>query len=152
MPDIIFKCEACRNHLVVDEARRGMSVECPDCHASITIPSVLVVHQCPHCQQRLMLPPAMKGELVHCSSCQGEIRLPGQSSDRSVRESPVVVVCPECHAEVEVPKDISGQSAPCPRCGKQVRFQGGPGLDGVEKGGPPIPKGHDWFRFKQRSR
>jgi len=154
MSDIIFKCEACRNHLIVDEARRGMSVECPDCHASIAIPSMLVVYQCPRCQQRLMLSPSMKGELVHCSSCEKEIHLPEQLGGEGVRESPVVFVCPECHAEVEVPEGSSGQPAPspCPKCGKQVHFQARPGLEGVEKGEPPIPKEHDRSLFRRRFR
>ena len=151
MPDIIFKCEVCRNHLIVDEAHRGVSVGCPDCHASITIPSVLVVHQCPHCQQRLMFPSKIERELVHCPSCHVEICLPERSNDGGTGESPVVFVCPECHAEVEVPEGISGQSAPCPNCGKQVHFRGRPGL-GVGRGGPPIPKDHDRFRFRRRSR
>jgi DNA-directed RNA polymerase subunit RPC12/RpoP len=152
MPDIIFKCEACRNHLIVDEARRGMSVECPKCHAVITIPSALVVYQCPQCQQRLMLSSEMKGERVHCSSCRAEIRLPEQLGGEGVRESPVVFVCPECRAEVEVPEGSSDRSAPCPNCGKQVRFQTRPRLDGIEKGEPPIPKEQDRSLFKRKPR
>ncbi|MGD0061319.1 MAG: hypothetical protein ABSA12_16810 [Verrucomicrobiia bacterium] len=38
MPDIFFKCEACEKNLVVDDAGVGLSVNCPDCSASIVIP------------------------------------------------------------------------------------------------------------------
>lgn len=152
MPDIFFKCEACGNHLVVDEARRGLTVECPDCHAPIAIPTMLDVHQCPRCGQRLMIAPEMKGALVHCSSCQEAIRAPGLSSDQVVGETSVVIVCPQCHANINVSEEISNRATPCPSCGEQVYFRDALGFKGSQNAGPPKSKDHDDLRFRRKSR
>ena len=152
MSDIFFKCEACGKHLVADEARRGMTVQCPGCNAPVTIAPVLSVQQCPRCGQRLMIAPEMKGELVHCPSCQEAIRVPGQSSDQRAGEASVVIVCPKCHANIDVSEEISNRPTPCPNCGEQVYFRDMPGLKGSPNVGPPKPKDHDEFRFRRRSR
>jgi hypothetical protein len=39
MPDISFKCGTCGKHLVIDNAGAGQTINCPDCNASMTIPS-----------------------------------------------------------------------------------------------------------------
>jgi len=152
MPDIFFKCEACGNHLVVDEARRGMAVECPDCHAPIAIPTMLNVHQCPGCGQRLMIAPEMKGLLVHCSSCREAVRAPGLSSDQEAGETSVVIVCPNCHANVHVSEEISNRPTPCPSCGEQVYFRDPLGFKVSQNAVPPKPKDHDELRFRRKSR
>jgi len=152
MPDIYFKCGACGNHLVADEARRGMSVECPDCHAPIAIPTMLSVHQCPHCGQRLMIAPEMKGALVHCSSCREAFRAPGLSSDQGAGETSVVIVCPQCHVNVNISEEISNRPTPCPSCGEQVYFRDALGLKESPNTGPPKSKDHDELRFRRKSR
>ena len=151
MPDIFFKCEACGNHLVVDEARRGISVECPHCQAPTAIPTMLNVQQCPRCGQRLMIAPAMKGALVHCSSCKEAIRAPGLSSDQQAGENSVVIVCPKCHANINVSEEISNRPTPCPSCGEQVYFRDALGFKGSQNAKPPKSKGHDEYRFRRRS-
>jgi DNA-directed RNA polymerase subunit RPC12/RpoP len=152
MSDIFFKCSACSNPLIVDETRRGMTVDCPDCHASIAVPTVLSVLQCPRCGQRLMIAPEMKGALVHCSSCREAIRAPGSSGNQEAGESSVVTVCPQCHAGVNVSEEMSNRPTPCPSCGEQVYFRDPLGLKGRPNAEPPKPKGHDQYRFRRRSR
>jgi predicted RNA-binding Zn-ribbon protein involved in translation (DUF1610 family) len=152
MPNIHFKCEACGHHLVVDETRRGMPIECPDCQAPIAIPATLSVHQCPRCGQRLMIGPKMEGTLVHCSSCQEAVRAPGRSSDQGAGETSVVIVCPQCHAGVHVTEEISNRPTPCPSCGELVYFRDPRARNGMLNAGPPQPKGHDAYRFRRKSR
>jgi DNA-directed RNA polymerase subunit RPC12/RpoP len=151
MSDIYFKCEACGNHLVVDEARRGMPIECPDCHAPVAVPTMLRVHQCPQCGQRLMIGPEMKGALLHCSSCEEAVRAPGLSSDPGAGETSVVIVCPQCHANVNVSEEISNRPAPCPNCGARVYFRDTLRPNEGQNAGPPKPKEHDEFRFRRKS-
>ena len=78
MSDIFFKCEVCGKRLVAGDAGRGMTVNCPDCNAFITIPDLLIVQECPHCKKTLEAAAELKGELVPCPSCGGEVSLPGQ--------------------------------------------------------------------------
>jgi len=152
MSDIFFKCVACGRHLVVDEARRGMSIDCPGCHVPITIASVLDVQQCPGCGQRLMIAPEMKGELVHCSSCKEAIRAPGQASGQQTGENSVVIVCPKCHASIKVSEEISNRPTTCPSCGEQVYFRDALGSQGSQNANPPKSKGHDEFRYRRKTR
>jgi phage FluMu protein Com len=77
MSDIFFKCRVCGKYLVVDDEGAGLTVDCPDCRASISIPDLLLVHECPHCKQIVKAACEMTGELVLCRSCQTEVRLPG---------------------------------------------------------------------------
>jgi len=149
--DIFFKCNACGNHLVVDEARRGMTVECPKCDASIAVPRSLSIRQCPRCGQRIMIGPAMKGELVHCSSCHEVIRTPGQATGSKAKECSAVFICPKCHAEVEALEEISNRPTSCPSCGEQVYFRDPLGPRGNLNVGPPKPKGYDEYRFRKKS-
>ena len=88
MTDIFFKCAACDNPLVVDEARRGMPVECPHCQASIVIPSRVIIHQCPGCGQRLMIAREMSGRLLHCSACRASVLAPGQTAEGTAEVLP----------------------------------------------------------------
>lgn len=152
MPDIFFKCEACGRHLVADEARRGMTINCPDCNVPIIIAPVLDVQQCPRCGQRLMIAPEMKGELVHCSSCHEAIRAPGQASGQQVGEASVAIICPKCHANIKVSEEISNRPSPCPSCGEQVYFRDALGSKGSQNAEPPKSKGHDELRFRRKSR
>jgi DNA-directed RNA polymerase subunit RPC12/RpoP len=152
MSDIFFKCEACGHRLVVDESRRGMPMNCPDCHTAISAPTTLSVHQCFHCGQRLMIAPDMKGALVHCSACQEATRAPGVSSDRGVGDTTVVNVCPQCHASVNVSEEISNRPTPCPSCGEQVYFRDKLAPQGSASVRSPKPNGHDELRFRRRSR
>jgi phage FluMu protein Com len=77
MSDIFFKCRVCGKYLVVDDEGVGLAIDCPDCHASITVPDLLLVHECPRCKQIVKAACEMMGELVLCRSCQTEVRLPG---------------------------------------------------------------------------
>jgi DNA-directed RNA polymerase subunit M/transcription elongation factor TFIIS len=151
MIDIFFKCEACGNHLVVDEARRSVAVECPDCHAPIVIPATLNAQQCPRCGRRLMIAPGMKGALVHCSSCREAIRTPGASTDQAIGDSSAGIVCPQCHAIVRVPEETLNRPTPCPSCGGQVYFRDPLGLKGRPNAEPPKPKDNDPLRYRRRS-
>jgi DNA-directed RNA polymerase subunit M/transcription elongation factor TFIIS len=152
MPDIFFKCEACGNHLVVDEARRGLTVACPDCHTPVAIPTMLNVQQCPRCGQRLMIAPEMKGVLVHCPSCREAIRTPGLCSDQGAEESAVLMVCPRCRASVAITEEISNRPTPCPSCGELVYFRDALQIKGSQNPEPPKPKENDPLRFRRKSR
>jgi DNA-directed RNA polymerase subunit M/transcription elongation factor TFIIS len=151
MPDIFFKCASCGKHLVADESRRGMTINCPDCQASIAIAPVLDVQQCPRCGQRLMIAPEMKGELVHCSSCHAVIRAPGQAIGQKTGGDSVVIVCPKCHANINVSAGLSNRPTPCPSCGEQVYFRDEFEPEGSQRAEPPKPKGHDELRFRRKS-
>jgi hypothetical protein len=37
--DISFYCKACGQHILIDVAGAGMTVQCPSCTSSITVPS-----------------------------------------------------------------------------------------------------------------
>ena len=124
MADIFFKCEACGNPLVVDDAGAGLTLDCPDCQGTIDIPKVLLVHECPNCHQKAKASAEMKGETVHCSGCQKDFTLPGQPQ----RSSPagvarVALICPECQAEIEAPEEMTRGRSPCPNCGQVVQFR-----------------------------
>jgi predicted RNA-binding Zn-ribbon protein involved in translation (DUF1610 family) len=152
MVDIFFKCEACGKHLVVDEARKGMPVECPACQAAIAIPTMLNVHQCPRCGQRLMISSQMKGDLLHCSACQEAIRAPGLTGECGAGENSVVIACPLCHANVDVTEEMLNRPIPCPSCGEQVYFRDPREIKGGQPAESPKPKGYDEFQFRRKSR
>ncbi|MGA2030068.1 MAG: hypothetical protein ABSG87_08355, partial [Verrucomicrobiota bacterium] len=38
--DITFNCTSCDTHIVIDEAGAGMSVQCPNCGASLIVPKI----------------------------------------------------------------------------------------------------------------
>lgn len=152
MVDIFFKCAACGNDLVVDETRRGMTVECPDCQTPITVPTMLIVRQCPHCRQRLMVAAEMKGALLHCSACREVIRAPGPAKDLRAGETSVVMACPHCHANVNVTEEIANRPTPCPSCGAQVYFRNTTVFKGSRQAGPPKPREHDALLFRRKSR
>ncbi len=137
---------------MIDESRRGLLANCPDCQTPLETPTTLNVHQCPRCGQRLMIAPQLKGALVHCSSCQEAIRVPGLASNPVTGESAVVSVCPRCHASVNVAEEIANRPTPCPKCGEQVVFGDPLGRDTRSNVGPPKPKGHDEFRFRRKSK
>ena len=77
MSDIFFTCSECGEYLVVDDKGAGLAVDCPDYHASITVPDLLLVHECPHCGQIMKAACEMMGEVVLCRSCLSDVRLPG---------------------------------------------------------------------------
>jgi DNA-directed RNA polymerase subunit RPC12/RpoP len=35
--DISFRCEKCGQHIVIDEAGEGMTVQCPSCNHNLTV-------------------------------------------------------------------------------------------------------------------
>ena len=37
--DISFNCSSCGTHILIDEAGAGMSVQCPKCNQSLTVPT-----------------------------------------------------------------------------------------------------------------
>jgi uncharacterized Zn finger protein len=37
--DIVFNCQACGQHLVIDEAGAGLVVQCPECGKDVTVPN-----------------------------------------------------------------------------------------------------------------
>lgn len=152
MADIYFRCKACGQHLVVDEARRGLSAHCPDCQAQLDVPTRLHAQQCPQCAARLMVAPEMSGALLHCSECQEPIRIPGSSSESTVGEPASQGPCPRCHVTVAVVEETSNRPTPCPNCGEQVYFRTPVGQTQNPKAGLPQPKGHDELRFRRRSR
>jgi len=39
--DITFSCTKCGQHIAIDEAGAGMSVQCPKCDASLTVPQLV---------------------------------------------------------------------------------------------------------------
>jgi phage FluMu protein Com len=135
MPDIFFKCEACGKYLLVDDVAAGLSIKCPDCDASITIPKWLVVQQCPNCNRVLTASAAMKGELVRCPSCQGEVQIPGQLPHEAdgkpsvahvfhkISAGEVTFVCPKCHAQIRAAEGTSNKSVVCPYCKEEVHFR-----------------------------
>jgi hypothetical protein len=149
MSSIFCKCGACGHHLIVDETRRGLNIDCPKCRAPVAIPAMLNVQQCPRCSQRLMIAPEMKGALVHCSACQEAIRVPGISSDQTAGEKFVICVCPQCRASVKISEEISNRPTPCPSCGVQVYFRDTAGFKGSSSAEPPKPKNHDELRFRR---
>jgi predicted Zn finger-like uncharacterized protein len=41
--DISFNCSSCGTHILIDEAGAGMSVQCPKCNQSLTVPTANAV-------------------------------------------------------------------------------------------------------------
>jgi DNA-directed RNA polymerase subunit RPC12/RpoP len=123
MSDIFFKCEACGNPLVVDDAGAGLTVDCPDCRKVIAIPKVLLVHECPHCKQKAKASAEMKGETVRCSGCQHEFSIPGQPPRQPAAARLIALICPNCQAEIETPEEVIHHNSPCPNCGESVHFR-----------------------------
>ena len=125
MPDIIFKCESCRNHLVTADAGAGMRIKCPDCHAFTTIPTKVNGYQCPHCQQGLKFAADLKEETVHCPGCHKAFVLSRQASSGTPAIPAAKLVnytCPACHAALEAPDGMSGKKTDCPNCHQQVEL------------------------------
>ena len=65
--DITFACESCGQHIVIDEAGKGLQVICPTCGLGITVPKPRQVG-CPN------LPPPPRQVPSHSSA--GEADLP----------------------------------------------------------------------------
>jgi predicted Zn finger-like uncharacterized protein len=41
--DITFSCTSCGTHIVIDAAGAGMSVQCPKCGQSLTVPTANII-------------------------------------------------------------------------------------------------------------
>ena len=125
MSDIFFTCGSCEKHLVVDDAGAGVSINCPDCNAPVSIPKIAIVYPCPHCAQKLKYTPSMKGQRTHCSTCQAEVQFP-QTVANDVPVSRLVQIplpqktkptCPSCRKVVQ-------QSASfCINCGTNLETE-----------------------------
>lgn len=94
MPDINFDCPVCGHNLEVSEKGAGMTVPCPECSNTITIPFMTAEEEntlsldCPYCKQSLGAPFDMAGQLIDCPSCNKAIVIPFGGSSPKIEKAP----------------------------------------------------------------
>ena len=123
MPDIFFNCSSCGKHLVVDDSGAGLSINCPDCNAPVSLPKLTLVYSCPHCTEKLKYTSSMKGQQVHCSKCGGDIQFPGTAandarlfrSPQSTQPQKPQPTCPSCR------KVVQQEASFCGNCGASLK-------------------------------
>jgi predicted nucleic acid-binding Zn ribbon protein len=74
--DIEFNCGWCGQHIAIDEAGAGLSIECPKCGQPLTVPRevsprIVTSRKCPFCAE-VILPDAIKCK--HCGEFLGTER------------------------------------------------------------------------------
>ena len=48
--DIYFFCGSCGQHLVIDDAGAGLTIQCPQCRADVTVPGAIEPQPAPPAQ------------------------------------------------------------------------------------------------------
>jgi hypothetical protein len=48
--DIYFFCGSCGQHLVIDDAGAGLTIQCPQCRVDVTVPGAIEPIPAPHDQ------------------------------------------------------------------------------------------------------
>jgi ribosomal protein L40E len=128
-----IQCPSCQSNLVVEADPgewAGQTIECPDCHAAIAIPSAGgTPSQCPSCNADLA------EDAVVCVACGYDLRTGQKISLEEDDASPPVkmesrrrtIFCNRCGAE------MFADATTCPACHCLQREGGGP-FPGAESG------------------
>lgn len=78
---IRFVCETCGKLLQTEDIHAGMSVPCPDCNATVTVPqpgqAAFVEFSCLSCGTPFRVPVDMAGKRTHCPDCNATLEVPG---------------------------------------------------------------------------
>jgi predicted RNA-binding Zn-ribbon protein involved in translation (DUF1610 family) len=82
MPDIYFKCYACGKHLVVDSEGIGVTINCPDCKASVRIPTIVDSTFC-QCGEKINISRNLYDQPIPCPVCKRDVILRAPSKGSS---------------------------------------------------------------------
>lgn len=127
--DILFKCESCSEHLLVDQQAVGKTTACPHCGNTIAIPKPDGMFPCSNCHRIVRANSSLAGETVACPHCEVDVDVPAikeaprtsgkikgvkdrieavdrpTAGDAEVVEMPGPATstpqCPRCHAEAD---------------------------------------------------
>ena len=76
-----FVCETCGKLLQTEDIHAGMSVACPGCNATVTVPQpgqvAFVEFSCLSCGTSFRVPVEMAGKHTHCPDCNTSLEVPG---------------------------------------------------------------------------
>jgi len=74
MPEILYKCPRCPQHLRADEEHIGGTVVCPRCNATTPIPAPAAETSCPQCHTVVHIAASAVGETYKCT-CGADLDL-----------------------------------------------------------------------------
>jgi phage FluMu protein Com len=84
--DIEFDCEQCGQHLAIEEAGAGLTIQCPKCKQSLTVPSPKKIKfRCGKCGRLLQCDEGFAGEAFQCPKCHESLTVP--ASDVAERQT-----------------------------------------------------------------
>jgi DNA-directed RNA polymerase subunit M/transcription elongation factor TFIIS len=103
--DIEFSCNKCGQHIVIDEAGAGQTIQCPKCRRSLTVPAPSVDTE--------QLNPALPES--------AELTEPVKSPrPKRIEATRIHFQCPECKGLLSYAKERAMEKVKCPLCKKAI--------------------------------
>ncbi len=90
MADIYFQC-SCQKSLAVDEAGVGQTIQCPDCGASLVVPSPEIGWTHLPCGSEMAAPKYMAGKIVQCVVCKANTLVPAKKNTEAIPKKQMAV-------------------------------------------------------------
>jgi len=126
MPDIFFKCEACGNNLVADDAGSGLEFSCPYCNALNRIPGRLAEKTA----IRIPIPnkvSATRAPSPTAAKADSKQKVARFSTRGTGTKPPAVeaatqieFTCKYCHQQITASPSVAGRLMQCPQCGHWI--------------------------------
>ena len=110
MYDILFICRHCGVHLSADENDVGISMPCPECAKTISIPSGDILFECSECGKALIGSADSRGHSFHCPYCDLEVVVPEEGKRIPISET--LDVTPEPEPTPPAPISVEDASRP----------------------------------------